>query len=252
MSKIKTLISKELKAQLDNLGGYILIGLFLTIAYYLFLKTFFVNGEVSVQSLFSDLSWLLCVFVAAITMGAFASEKERQTLEYLLTKPLTIAQLLWGKILGSFIYTLIPIALTLPLPLLVSRFGSLDWGEVLAGYLAITLLSFSLVCLGVAFSALVRKPVIAFLITAAVLLFLNIISSSFFAVNIDPVVASFLARFGIFNHYFDLARGVLDLGDIAYFLLVSFIGLTIGYLSIYSWRVNKFKFPAWQIGRAHV
>jgi ABC-2 type transport system permease protein len=247
MQKIWTILKKEFTSHLDNASGYLLLAIFLILNYYFFFKTFFISGEISTQILFSNLSWILCIFVAAITMSSFALERDKMTIEYLLTKPLTTIQLLLGKVLGNFCYILIPLALTLPTPFLVSTLGSLDWGEVWASYFAAILLTFSLTTIGVAISATCKKPVVAFILTAAILLFLAIISSSFFAINLDPSVAAFLANFGLLDHYYNLLRGVLDLNDCAYFIFLSLLGLTGGYLAITLWRFNKVKFPRGQI-----
>ena len=243
MSKVFVIAKKELLSHLDGASGYLLSAVFLILVYYFFLQAFFINGEVSVQMMFSDLSWILCVFVAAITMGSFALERDKMTIEYLLTKPITTAQLLWGKILGNFTYVLMPLVLTLPLPIFVSSLGGLDWGEVFAGYFAAALLVFALVCLGVALSASVKKPMVAFVLTAVTLLFLALISSSFFALNLNPVLASFLANFGLLDHYYNLLRGVIDLSDVAYFIFLSLLGVVGGYGVITFWRFNKLKFP---------
>ncbi|MCL2110379.1 Gldg family protein [Microgenomates group bacterium] len=247
MQKIWTLAKKELTSHLDNVGGYVLIGLFELVAYYFFFKTFFLSGEITVEPLFADLSWLLCVLVAAVVMGSLASERDKMTIECLLTKPLTSAQLLWGKIWGNFMYVLIPLLLTLPIPLLVSTLGSLDWGVVVASYIGAALMTFSLVCIGVAISASCKKPFIAFVVTAAVLLLLNVISTSWFAVNLPMGLAAFLSKLGLMDHYFNLLRGVLDLADVAYFVLLSGVGVAVGYISITLWRVNKIKLPTAQI-----
>ena len=100
-SNIKEITIKDLKSLLDHVSGYILLAAFLAVLYFFFLRTFFLVGIVSIRSMFGLIPWFMVILVPAITMGSIAQEKDKQTIEYLMTKPIGTFELIFGKILGA-------------------------------------------------------------------------------------------------------------------------------------------------------
>src|SRR3990167_2326748 len=145
ITNIKEIAIKELKSHFDHLSGYLLLAIFLSVLYFFFIRTFFLVGQASLRGMFGLLPWIFIVFIPAITMASFAKEEETQTIEYLLTKPITSLELILGKIFGSTIYVYSAILLTLPVAFLISKIGPLDSGETIAQYVGTLVLIFALV-----------------------------------------------------------------------------------------------------------
>src|SRR3989344_1404595 len=125
LSKIQEITTKELKSYFDHAQGYLLLSILLAVLYFLFLRTFFIIGTASIRNLFQLLPWILTIFVPALTMSSIASEKDKQTLEYLITQPITPKDIINGKIFGAWIFSSIGILLTLPLAFLISTIGTI-------------------------------------------------------------------------------------------------------------------------------
>lgn len=236
---IKEITIKELKAHFDHMSGYILISMFLGLVYFFFLKTFYISGVVSMRSMFEILPWFLAIFVPAITMGSFASELEKQTFEYLETKPIKQIELIIGKILGATKIISIAILLTLPLPFLISRIGPLDIGETVAGYFAAILLTFALSSMGVAISTFYKNQIAAFITSVVVALTLLIINSDITAINLPTTLANSLAQFSIIDNYAPIVRGVITLKNIVYFVIFIITSITIAYTNIQKVRISS-------------
>ena len=124
-----SLYRKEIKSYLSSLIGYIFIGVFLIIAG-LFIWVFpnihnilYVNVA-SLQGLFNISKFLFLFLVPAITMRTFAEEKNRGTLELLLTKPLTDTQIIAAKFLASLTLLVIALLPTLLYVISVYNLGS--------------------------------------------------------------------------------------------------------------------------------
>lgn len=229
---VKTIAFKELKAQFDGVTGYLLIGLFLGLLYYFFLKTFFINGQISLRSMFSLIPWLLIVFVPAITMGSIAGERDKQTIEYLITKPITAGELLWGKLLGTTKFVAVAVLLTLPLAYFINQIGPLDWGEVAAQYFGAILLGFCLCLIGIAVSSFFKSQIAAFLTTAALIFFISFLNSDVTATNLSPELASLLGRLSLIDRYSSIIRGVIQLNDAIYFVVFILLGWAIAYSNL--------------------
>lgn len=239
INKIYPIIKKELKKTFDRFGGYILISIFLLLNYFFFLKTFFLNSELSLRGLFYNLSWILPVFVSALTMSSFSQEKDKSTIEYLLDKPIKIRDLVLGKILGVSKVASISVLLTLPLVFFMTMFGSVDFGEIFSSYLGAIVYILATASLGVAISSFFKDQILSFITTSVVLLFLNLLGTEFAQINLSLNLANFLATLGIFSHYDSFIRGVVRLGDLFYFIGMFLIGYVIAQININKIRFNN-------------
>ncbi len=232
---------KDLKSLLDHISGYILITVFLSVLYFFFLRAFFVVGIASLRQMFTLIPWIMIVFVPAITMGAFAQEKDKQTIEYLITKPISTFELIFGKMLSGIIFLMVSVLLTLPLAFFVNNLGKLDWGEVFAGYLAILLLITALVSIGVMISSFFKNQITAFLVSAVVILILMLANSQFISINLPVNIANLIAQFSLIDHFNSIARGVLQIQDIVYFTIILVISTAITYINIAKIQLSNTK-----------
>jgi ABC-2 type transport system permease protein len=121
---------------------------------------------------------------------------------------------------GFALLMLIP---TLSYPLFVTSLGELDWGPVLGGYLG-TLFLIGLLCtVGLLASAMTKNQIVAFIVGAAMCLFLTQVHRILFLL---PVSLTGLVEFlGASIHFANIGKGVLDSRDLLYFLSLSFVAL---------------------------
>src|SRR5690554_7570955 len=101
-----SIISKEIQSFFSGIIGYLVVAIFVVING-LFLWVFkgdfniFDSGFADVTPFFELAPWVLLFLVPAVCMRAFSDEKKSGTLELLLTKPLTVNQIVFGKYLGD-------------------------------------------------------------------------------------------------------------------------------------------------------
>src|SRR5438045_3150828 len=94
---MKPLYKKELNFYLNNPIGYITIVLFAAIANFLFVKDIFLAGSASMRPFFDLVPWLLLIFIPALAMRSFSEERKSNTLELLLTLPVSETQIVLAK-----------------------------------------------------------------------------------------------------------------------------------------------------------
>jgi ABC-type transport system involved in multi-copper enzyme maturation permease subunit len=80
---------------------------------------------------------LIALIAPALTANAITLEHERKTMDLLLATPLTARQLLVGKLLGSFAFIVLLLALTLPVSAVSVLLGGVSFPELLKAYLLI-------------------------------------------------------------------------------------------------------------------
>jgi ABC-2 type transport system permease protein len=169
------------------------------------------------------LYWLFLLFlVALLTMRLLAEERQRGSLELLLSAAVPEGALLFGKFLGVFGFY---VALWLPTGIYLALLGlylgpqaSLDLGAVFGGYLGTLLVGGSAIAIGALASALAPTPLVAAAVTFASLSLL-LLGGLVAELYIDsPRLQALLAYGNLFQHLDEMARGVIDSRHIVYHL----------------------------------
>jgi ABC-2 type transport system permease protein len=182
---INPVLNKEFKLRFRSIKS------FLGILFYLLALGIIIIGFVFIQSLtnaygyfkpdqsremFMMLSFLqlaLILFITpGLTAGVISSERERQTLNIMLTTTQSSASIILSKLISSISYLLLLILASLPLYSFVFLFGGISPGQVLTtlGFYIFTIIAYG--SLGVLFSTIIRKTIVSMVTTYGVTLFL--------------------------------------------------------------------------------
>ncbi|MEX2184629.1 MAG: ABC transporter permease [Chloroflexota bacterium] len=121
------------------------------------------------QGIFAALLMLMTlqvVFLAASsTSGAISLEREKQTLELLITTPISSLAIVIGKLLSALVYVFLLIAASIPLMAVVFVFGGVGPEDVLRGYAVLFVTALGLGSFGLLCSSLVKRTTAATAIT---------------------------------------------------------------------------------------
>jgi len=175
------------------------------------------------------MAFLFLLALPALTMRLMADEHRNGTLELLLTAPINDWELVVGKWLGSFLFILAVIAVSLVFPLVLNKLVTpgIDQGLMLASYLGLVLVAAAFLSIGTAISSFFNNQFAAFFATLAVLFF--------FWMVIGWPAAVMKGSGEIFNylslskHFYDsMLAGTIALSDIVYYLSWTALGLFLG------------------------
>ncbi len=231
---MKTIALHEIKSFFGSPIGYLVIALFLLFNG-LFLWVF--DGEYNIlQSGFADLSpfftlspWIILFLIPAVTMRSFSDEKKQGTIELLLTKPLSIWQIVNGKFLGAFLLIVAALVPTLVYVYVINSLGmpegNIDMGRTIGSYFGLLFLVATYTAIGIFTSTLSENQIVAFLISV-LLCFLFYYGFEGIS-NYVKVFENGISRLGMEYHYKSMSQGVIDSRDILYFLSVSFLFLSL-------------------------
>ncbi len=117
---------------------------------------------------------LILVLAPAFTTGAISLEREKQTLDMLVTTPLSTLGMIIGKLFSALSYVFLLIIASIPLASLVFVFGGVGPEDLVRGYGFLFALAFGMGAIGLFISALVRRTQTATVITFVVVLLLSI------------------------------------------------------------------------------
>ena len=219
------LFKKELMSYFNSPIAYIFIGVFLVIGNWLFFNNFFLFGQVSMRGYFDLLPWIFLFLAPAVTMRLWAEEKRSGTIEFLLTLPVSDWQVVLGKFLGALAFMAISLLLTLSIPLSLAMLGNLDAGPVIGGYAGALLLAGAYLSLGLFISSLTKNQIIAFVIGLVGCFVFFIVGADFVLISMPEFMVPVLRWLGLGNHFYNIAKGVIDFKDVFYYLSFIFVFL---------------------------
>ena len=230
---VTTIARRELAGFFDQATAYILIVAFLSLGIFIEFRTLYAANIATLRPFFDLLPWLFAVLIPAATMRSLAEERRSGTLEWLLAHPFNEIQAVLGKFLGNWIFALVALAGTLPMSIGVLLASEADPGIVVAQYVGAALLAAQFVAIGLWASSMTRNQITSFMLAIAVSLVLVLIGLPFVQIGLTPMIGGAAARLSVMGHFENVARGVIDLRDVLYFLSTGalFLVLAIGMVS---------------------
>lgn len=226
MSPTLAVFRRELASYFATPLAYVFIVIFLMLAGALtfYFGGLFERGQADLQPFFLLHPSLYLFLVPAVAMRLWAEERRAGTIELLLTLPLGLWQAVLGKFLAAWAFVGIALALTFPVWITVNWLGDPDNGVILAGYVGSGLMAGAFLAVGGCLSALTRSQVVAFILTVVVCFLLLLsgypVVQDFIRGVLPAMFVDAVAQISFLTHFQAITRGVLDLRDLVFFLLV--------------------------------
>ena len=234
IANLCTIVRRELNAYYTSAIAYITIIVFLSLTIGLYMAPFFTVLSADMRVFFTVLPIVLCVFLPAVSMRLWAEERKQNTWELLLTFPMRAYEMVLGKFLASLIFYLSALAGTLVLPAMLLWLGKPDFGPILGAYFGSLLLGVFFLSLGSFISALCRDQIVAFMLTLLGCFGFFLAGTEFVVTLAEaawPGLGTLLAEvIGVTQHYMTFTRGLLVIGDVAYFLIWTAVWLVLNSL----------------------
>jgi ABC-2 type transport system permease protein len=145
---------------------FLLVFLALSSGMTFFLGRFFERDQADLTAFFAWHPWLFLILMPAIGMRLWAEERRSGTIELLMTLPVTNTQLVIGKFLASWIFTLIALILSMPIWITVNYLGNPDNNVIFISYIGSWLMAGAFLALTSCLSTLTKNQVIAFIISS--------------------------------------------------------------------------------------
>jgi ABC-2 type transport system permease protein len=234
MKTILTIFWKEFRGYFNSPIAYIFIISFLVFTNWLFFKGFFLMNQASLRSFFSILPWVFLFLAPAVTMRSWAEEKKLGTIELLMTLPVKDYEVVLGKFLASFIFLIVTLLCSIPLPLTVMLVGNPDIGPIWGGYLGAFFMGGAYLAIGCFASSLTENQIVAFIIAIFLSFALLIIGENLVIMNLPAALVPVFTFLGLGAHFESIGRGVIDSRDIIYYVSIIGFFLFLNGLSVES------------------
>ncbi|HWQ84840.1 MAG TPA: ABC transporter permease subunit [Anaerolineales bacterium] len=167
---------KELRGRMRGRRAYILITAYTAVLALAMILVYFATANATSpnnldslrtvgKALFASVFILqllaVCFIAPALSAGAIATERERQTYELLRTTLLSAPRLVRGKFTSGLFFLLLLLLVGLPLQSVAYLFGGVTLEELLVGILVLVVTAIAFLAIGLFFSSLARRTLVA-------------------------------------------------------------------------------------------
>ena len=233
LNKTYIILDRELKGYFRTplASIFLLVFLALSSGMTFFLGRFFERDQADLTAFFSWHPWLFLVLMPAIGMRLWAEERRSGTIELLITLPVTNTQLVVGKFLASWIFTLIALFLTMPIWITVNYLGEPDNHVILISYVGSWLMAGAFLALTSCLSALTKNQVIAFIISSIsgfvlIMAGFNLVLSAVRSWSPNWITET-ISSMSFLSHFSRIQMGVFDLSTLVFFISMIILCLWI-------------------------
>ncbi|MFI4882447.1 MAG: ABC transporter permease [Phycisphaerales bacterium JB064] len=203
--------------------GWLVLALYAGLWGGMFVQFVLVPGApATLRPLFATAAWLMLPIAPAISMRLVSDELRTGSYELLATSPVGDLSLALGKFVGAGLFLLAMLVCTLPLVgvLMAVSDPMPDVGPMLAGYLSVTLLGLLFLSVGLLASTLTASQTLSFL-GAMLALFVWLLATTAGRARAPDQVANVLAMLAITDRLEGFAKGVIDTGDVGFFVVLT-------------------------------
>ncbi|MDY4693588.1 MAG: ABC transporter permease [Blautia sp.] len=182
---------RELKSYLTSMVGYLFIFFVLILTGIYFSAYQLSAGYPKFEYTLNAVTFVFLIGVPILTMRVLAEERKQKTDQLLLTSPVSVSNIVFGKYLALVTVYTVPVLVMCFYPLIMSQFGTVSFASSYTAILGFFLLGCANIAIGVFMSALTENQIIAAVLTF-VLLFafymMNGISSFFSQTSLSTCI----------------------------------------------------------------
>ena len=248
-----TITSKEYKTYFTSPIAYIMIAGFLLIMDWMFFFNLDHVNEITMQykasgtkvlsltegivrPLYGSMNVIFLFITPFITMRLFAEERKMQTIQLLMTSPVSVGEMVFGKFLSSVMLITTMLLLTLIYPVILVMYGNPDLGPIFTNYLGIFLMACCYLSTGIFFSATSENQIAAGAMTFAAGFFFWLVHMA--SQSAGPFLQVILEYLSLTQHFNKFNMGIVNSSDVIFYL--SYIGLGLFFthrvMDSYRWR----------------
>ena len=219
---------KELHSYFTGVIGYVFLVLYLALGGAIFCYTTLFSMSADVTPYFSYMLILSAVILPLLTMKSFAEERKIKTEQLLLTAPISLFSMVIGKFLAAYTMFAGCMLFNTLYFFILNYYAVLKFAILFGNLLAILLVGFVFIAIGLFVSSLTENQLAAAVGTIGIILaFLliglisSLLPSSYFLRYVFDFISIFSRFQGFTNGYFDIASLVYYLSVGAVFLYLT-------------------------------
>lgn len=219
---MSAIFRRELGAFFTSVIAYVFLAVFYLLAGLFFYMYTLSSSTTDMSGMFSMLFAVIIFLIPILTMKSFSEEKKQKTEQGLLTAPVGLGGIVLGKYFATILMYIFGVSIVLIYALIISYFGSVDWGILFSNYLALILLGAAFIAIGMFISSLTENQVVAAVGGICSLLFLCLVDILTNYISID-FITDFLNSISFYNKYYEFTCGIFNLSSVLFYISTAVI-----------------------------
>ena len=219
---MSAIFRRELGAFFTSGIAYVFLAVFYLLAGLFFYMYTLSSSTTDMSGMFSMLFAVIIFLIPILTMKSFSEEKKQKTEQGLLTAPVGLGGIVLGKYFATILMYIFGVSIVLIYALIISYFGSVDWGILFSNYLALILLGAAFIAIGMFISSLTENQVVAAVGGICRLLFLCLVDILTNYISID-FITDFLNSISFYNKYYEFTCGIFNLSSVLFYISTAVI-----------------------------
>lgn len=228
---------RELRNFFTNPIGYVFIAVLVGFEGFYLWQVMYYQSTQYFSIIFDGIFTFCMMMLPVLTMRLLSEDKKQKTDQALLTAPVSLFGLVFGKFLAAFTVYAIPVVFTIVQAFVLSFIGSPNWALIFGNVIGTLLYGAAIIAVGLFISGLTDSQMIAAIGSFFISMFLMIVGSFANLFN-SKVLAYICASISFTNRYAAFTTGVFDFSSAVYFLSVVglFLYLTVSTLEKRRWN----------------
>ena len=223
------IFKRELRSYFVGVIGYVFLVIYLTIAGILFSYTTMFSMSSDVTNYFTLMLVFSAIVLPLLTMKSFSEERKTKTEQLILTAPVSLPAMVFGKFLASYVVYAAATVLSSLYFLFLIPYAKLQFAVLFGNLIALLLVGMVFISIGLFVSALTENQLSAAIGTIAIIL-------AFLGIGLinSLIPTSYLIRYlfdslSIFTRFQSFVNGYFEFASVIYYLSVGgiFLWLTI-------------------------
>ena len=233
---------KELRQYFNSVIGCLFIAVNFCVLGIYFMANNLLGQNPSLANVMNNVLFVLMIMTPILTMRILAEEQRQKTDQLLLTAPVPVWKVVVGKYLAVLSIFMIPVVLSCIFPLIMSCFGTVEYGESYLAVLGYFMFGAACIAVGVFVSSITESQIIA-AVLSFIILFLTFLMNGIVSIltqsGTNPAVL--LRAFDFLSRLDNFMAGIFDIKEAVYFFTVIVLMLFLTYQSIMKRRYSVSK-----------
>ncbi len=221
---MSAIFRRELSAYFNTSIGYIVLAVFWFFSGMSFYTYCLLYNTSSMSMFFASMFMIIVLIIPLITMRTFSEERRQKTDQVLLTAPVDLFEIVFGKFLAAFVLFLFCVLIFVLYAIIIATFTASDWAVFFSTFLGIVLLGAALIAIDMFISALTESQIIAAVVSFGIGILINRLSELAEYINTEWVT-NVINKISFDKHFSNFSSGIVSLPSIVFYLSVTAVFL---------------------------
>ena len=216
------IFKREFKGYMNTVIGPLFISAVLLVFTIFFIGATLLSGTGNLyQALFITAYLGFIILMPILGMRSFSDDRRHKTDQLIMTAPVSIFEIVFGKFLSLVAIFAIPTAVICILPLALTPFGNIPYAWNYTCILGFFLYGVMAIAISMFFSSLTENMIVSVVLSAVAMIFGTFSYYIYESISNTKVSYAIKSVIGFSDYLMDMMKGWLTIGSVIYFVSVT-------------------------------